>query len=1173
MKWTEAQEKAIRLRGKNILVSAAAGSGKTAVLVERIKTLLLEDGIDLNQILVVTFSNAAAAEMKEKIVRAITDELKKAGLSQEKERFLRRQLNLIYKANISTFHAFAMEIIRRYFHIIQIEPDFKICDEAQKTILQADALEELFAERFQERDAEFLSFLKAYASSKNEKNVKEMILSTYHFIQSIPDSFQWLRENLEDLLSDKAAFERSKVYVRLRENIETKLSLCLQYFKSAEALLEEYGLEKLRVKAAIDLGELQAVYDVSRNGEFDLLIERMNSLGRSFQRLVATKEEKEIYQEIKGMVSAFRDKGKEIFNGLCEQYANRPLEEMIDEIQKTYPYAQILYALTEGFAEIYSEKKREKNWIDFNDIEHYALEILEKEEAASEYRDKFQYIFIDEYQDSNIVQETLIQRIKKENNVFMVGDVKQSIYKFRLAEPELFIEKYELFREQKEKNEKIDLNKNFRSKETIIDGINHIFSKVMQKETTGLAYDEEAALYKGVGYSGELSYPISLHIADDAKIEEELDDAIKEMKRAEIEAYTAVQIIKQAKGKDIYDCKRDCVRTLENKDIVILLRSARTDGPIYFQALMDEGIPAFVDNSDGYFDTVEIQIFLNLLRLIDNKKQDVCLLSVMRSPIFDFTTDEMAEVRIAYKTGAYYDAFAQYSKDGEREALREKCSTALHSLELWSKNAAYMPLESLLWKLIEETGYYQYVGSIPGGIQRQANLRFLVDKAVQYQASQGKGLFSFIRYIEALQEKKVSTAQVRLVGENDDVVRIMTIHKSKGLEFPFVLVGGLAKKFQLGAKSAACTLDKELGLGLHLVDTENHFYRKTLLQYLMEEKKKKEDMAEEIRILYVAFTRAMDELVLLGTVTDIEKTMEKYRMRESGDIESTKCYMDLIFPALSDSDIKIFMHGRSEMSLTKEEADQKKEAVALSLAHGFLMEENAESQTEIQRRLEYVYPYLFANKMKSKYSVSELVKEKLEESLLSVTTVSTSPPQFLQGKKEYSAAEKGTILHRIMEYLPFQEFTVLPETKVSEIRVRISDWISRMVEKEILLEEEALAADIERIAVFFFSEIGKRACRAKELYKEVSFNLKKEKESEEIIIQGTIDCYFLEKGNYILLDYKSNAVHGGEESLAQIKKQYEIQLALYKEALEKIKGIQVKEMYLYLFSLGHEIKV
>lgn len=1176
MKWTVEQQEAISLRGKNILVSAAAGSGKTAVLVERIKGLILEDHIDLSEMLIVTFSNAAAAEMKEKIVRAISKEMDGVGGNLDKEIFLRRQLSLIHKANISTFHAFAMEVIRRYFHFISIEPDFKICDEGQKTILQAEAMEQLFSSRFQSKDQEFLSFLHAYAGSKNEKSAKEMIVTTYEFIQSIPNSFEWLFEKVEKLKEDVQTFQIGVSYNELKNNFKDKLFLTLAYFKQAETLLLENGLEKLSKKCSLDISAVEQIQMSLERESYQEAIREMNLLHGKFQRLVAGKAEKEEYQQIKEQVSAFRDKGKERFNSLYEQYGCRSLEDAVKEIQDTYPMANILSCLVKEFDQYYSEKKRKKGVIDFNDIEHYALDILEHEEASMEYRNKFRYIFIDEYQDSNIVQETLIDRIKRDNNVFMVGDVKQSIYKFRLAEPELFIQKYESYQKGTcPENQKLDLNRNFRSKGTVINGINHIFSQIMHKHTTGLAYDSAAALYKGVDYEGDLEYSLSLHVVDDAKLcEEEIDDAIKEMKRAEVEAYAAVQIIKEAKGKQIYDWKNQCVRSLESRDIVILLRGAKTDGPIYFQALTDAGIPAFVDNSDGYFDTIEIQIFLNLLRLIDNKKQDLPLLSVLRSPIFDFTIDEMAEIRIAKKLGTYYEAFVHYSLEGEAGGLRNKCNMALKALQDWGRNATYMPLEELLWKLIEETGYYQYIGGIPGGLQRQANLRSLVDKAVQYQTTQKKGLFAFIHYIEALQNKKISTGQVKLIGETDDVVRIMTIHKSKGLEFPFVLVGGMAKRFQVGQKSSVVSLHKDLGLGLRLVDVNNHCYTKTLLQRLIEEKKKKEDMAEEIRILYVAFTRAMDQLVLLGTVTDLDRTLEKYQSRQAEDASSAKSYLDLLLPAITDSDIQIYYHDRSAMSAVKQQEDEEKEGVSSALARGFLLNPEVKEEERICSRLEYHYPYLAANNMKSKYSVSELAKEAAELKMEKGISLSKISPKFLQTKKIFSGAERGTILHRIMEHLCFEEMPSLQKKgDFTSIRDKILQSIAMMVRKEMLSAEEAEVADLTKLTAFFCSDIGKRVCHADEIYKETSFNLRKKRDGEEIMIQGTIDCYFLEGNNCILLDYKSNSVKETESSIEEIKERYASQLMLYQEALEKIKGITVKEKYLYLFSIDQSVRI
>jgi ATP-dependent helicase/nuclease subunit A len=930
MKWTKEQQEAIELREKNILVSAAAGSGKTAVLVERIKQLIIKDEIPLNRMLIVTFSNAAASEMKEKIVTAITKEIE----TQENENsstrlpgkvsFLKDQLNQIHKANISTFHAFSMEVIRRYFYLIDIEPNFKICDEAQKAILQAEAMEELFETLFEARDEIFLNILNKYATTKSDDAVKGMILETHNFIQSIPDSFGWLQAQVKAQGDSIEEFYKGPVFQEIKEEIKRSLCLVYNIFSKVKEMLELQGISSLVLKCEKDLDAIEEMMNAFKAMELALESEEntRSSEGQSesFEALSCLisgfraetfrvpKEEKEDYEEIKEAVKAYRDRGKDILNKLKNTYLVKPMDEFVQELQDTYEDARGLEKLVREFDKIYKEKKQKKGLIDFNDIEHYALDILAHEEAAKEYREKFDAIFIDEYQDSNIVQETLINKIKRDNNVFMVGDVKQSIYKFRLAEPEIFISKYEAFKENKSScDQKIDLNRNFRSKGQIITAINDIFSQIMKKDISGLEYDDAAALYKGDSYEGDLDYPVELHLVDDMQLEDEdIDEEIMEMKKAEVEAYAAAQLIKEAKGSLIYDSKKQISRSLTNKDVVILLRGAKGTADIYYEALMREGIPAFVDNSDGYFDTLEIEVFLNLLRVIDNKKQDIPLLSILRSAIFGFKVEELIEIRLENRKGAFHKAFEAYAEAGESEegssdckgglynenrSLRNKCRCALEQLATWKRESTFIPLEDFLWKLIYDTGYYEYIGAIPGGVQRQANLRALVDKAVQFQKSQMKGLFQFINYIEAIKKRKVPMGQVKLLGENDDVVRIMTIHKSKGLEFPMVLVGGLGKRFNKDRATYRVSLHKDIGLGMRYVDREHFSYKKTITQMVIEGRKDREGLAEELRILYVAFTRAKDKLMLLGTVTNID---DLYEMRKSYEMLAVRWAIERI---------------------------------------------------------------------------------------------------------------------------------------------------------------------------------------------------------------------------------------------------------------------------------------
>lgn len=1194
MKWTKEQQDAIEIRKKNILVSAAAGSGKTAVLVERIKQLILRDQVPLDHMLIVTFSNAAASEMREKIVEAISRELD----DTEKTRasFLREQLNLIHRANISTFHAFSMEVIRRYFYLIDIEPNFKICDEAQKAILQADAMEQLFSSLFESCSQDFIDFLSKFAVTKNDNAVKEMIFATHNFIQSIPDSFEWLRRQAEALACSREEFEASSAFLEIKGEIARSLTLAEDCFARAGEILEDNGITSLIPKWKLDmetLADLRLGFDRLSFDDFGAMI-----CAVKFQTYTAAKAEKDDYEAVKEAVSALRDQGKALIKKLSGQYCARSAEAYSKDLNRTHKDALYLCFLVEEFDRIYKEKKQNKGLIDFNDIEHYALAVLSREEAAAEYRNKFDYIFIDEYQDSNIVQETLIGKIKRENNLFMVGDVKQSIYKFRLAEPEIFIGKYEAFKENKNECDiKLDLNRNFRSKGRIIAAVNDIFCQIMKKDLSGLEYDEAAALYPGQTYEGELDYPVELQLVDDMQIEDlTVDDEILEMKKAEIEAYTAAQIIREAKGKFIFDGKKGTERQITNRDIVILLRSAKGYAEVYYDALMKEGIPAFVDTSDGYFDTLEVEVFLNLIRIIDNRKQDIPLLSVLRSPVFGFTMEEMIRIRIFAREGSYFNAFKAYADGGEDASLSEKCTSVLARIDHWKKEASLMPLEDFLWMLIRETGYYEYIGGIPGGSQRQANLRALVDKAVQFQTSQMKGLFSFINYIEAIKKRNVPMGQVKLLGENDDVVRIMTIHKSKGLEFPFVLVGGLGKRFNRDSDTYQVSLHKDIGLGVRFVDRENSCYKKTIVQIAIDQKKRRESLAEELRILYVAFTRAMDQLVLLGTMKDAASSMENYSIKGCQDFSNAKSYLDFLLPALEKTGIVFRQSGRRDISFRKDITDRKKDYVRRLILEGFddadsmLHGEEAgreELKKEINRRLGYEYGHSEALRLKSKFSVSELSRLAKEadgfqglaghQGRTGGLTTALDTPKFTRAAKTFTAAEKGTILHKVMEQLDFHRLSEVWEedsedvSKIGAVKAVVNDLVSR----EILTAEEAGAVGYHKIVGFFDSDIGRRAGRSSRIFKEVSFNIMKEMSGEKIIIQGTIDCYFEEDGKYILLDYKSNDISDPEDEVKidRVASEYRTQLSLYREALEKIRKIKVDETYLYLFSIGKGIRI
>ena len=1145
MQWSPKQKEAILDRGKNLLVSAAAGSGKTAVLVERIKGLLLEDQIQLTEMLIVTFSNAAAAEMREKIAAALQKEMELEDCEPEKRRFLRNQLNSMHKANISTFHAFAMEVIRRYFYLIDAEPSFRICDEGQKAILQDQAMEQLFQNEFEEKRPEFIRFLDWYASGKSEQDVKDMIFYVHHFIQSMPEPFTWLKNAAENLNEDEESLKRSPVWAYRSEQRQRLLELARAYFRRVYDRVEEEGLETLLPKAEADLKAVETATQVK------------------FAVFTAGKADKEAYAAVKEEITALRDRGKELWNQAWNQYGDGDLKEQIEIMNDTAWAAEELYRLTERFDQLYREKKAEKGLLDFSDIEHEALRILRKPEAAEEYRKQFQCIFIDEYQDSNVIQEELIGCISRGNNVFMVGDVKQSIYKFRLAEPEIFLNKYETFRKDETAGKKIDLNLNFRCKGNIIKTTNQIFEAIMTREATGITYDQDAALHKGLEYEGELDYPSLLHIVD-SKGDEGIDPQIAELKTAEIEALQAARLIRESLGKPIYDCKKQEIRPLRKRDVVILLRGVKSYGDLYAKALMDQGIESFMDNSDGYFDTLEIRIFLNLLRVVDNRRQDVALLSVLRSPIFRFTISELAEIRAMHKTGSYYDAL-EAAATADAGEMAKKCKAVLERLALWREKASFMPLADFLQMLISETGYGNYIGAIVGGSQRLANVNAMVDKAIQYEASSGKGLFGFIRYIEALQKGKVKTGQVKMIGENDDVVRIMTIHKSKGLEFPFVLIGGLGRNFNKRKETAKVACHKDLGLGLRWVDPNQKAYRKTMIKSLIDQRLVQDDMAEEIRILYVGFTRAQDRLMLLAGVKDAAKYREQKTFRLPEDGLGAGCYLDMIFPWTGGDSVELRWSDRSLLSVQQKEDDLRKDEVVRRMMSGWENSGCGEAvEQEIRRRLEFQYEDSGRNELKTKYTVSELVLEQ-EAREPDWREAFRERPAFLEAK-DMTAADRGTIYHRIMECLPFDR-----QWTAEEVR----EYIRDMVMRELLTNEEAELVLPGRISAFFRTSLGKRLVKAPKKWKEVSFNLKREREGKPITVQGTIDCYFCEKDGVVLVDYKSNFVDNRreEENVQRLIRRYRPQLLMYKEALENISGQKVKQMYLYLFSAGKAVEI
>lgn len=1231
MNWTAEQARAIELREKNILVAAAAGSGKTAVLVERIKKLILEGECSIDRMLIVTFTNAAAAEMKEKIERAIE---KEAEENPGQVRLLRQQLERLPLANISTFHAFALEVIRRFFYLINVDPNFKICDNVQQELLKEQALDELLKEYFDAESPEFLSFLNKYSGDRNELKFRQTVRKTFEVIQSLPEPFPWLSAAAGNLDSDFETFASGKIPQFIMEDaslrFEEALGSILRFAEEAERLAHE-GAAEITAAYVNIASELR---DAARSGDFEALRAllssvKMPSLLKKYFKPDDSHPQAEL-EEFKEKLEAARVPLKDAVTSLKKDFFYDSLASLHAEIRETFPDAAFFLKVMEDYRDIFAGLKKERGVVDFSDIEHFAFEILKDEEAASYYREKFAYIFIDEYQDSNLLQEALIARIKRENNLFMVGDVKQSIYKFRLAEPEIFQARYRDFADEQNRaeaegvqavSEKIDLNKNFRSKESVIRFINRVFDAAMP------GYDENAALHLGDPFGHNCNFEPKLFLAETPWDEDsELDDELKTMIKAEKEALAAARIIKDSLGKTIFDSKRGIERPLEKGDIVILLRGIKNYGDIFYKTLSDNNLPAYVDDNDGYFDTMEINMFLSLLEIIDNEKQDIPLITVMRSEIWHFSVNELAGIRAACtERCSYHDAVLRYAEDGPDTVLRQKCRDAFSDLAAWRQEARLIPLEELVWKLMLDTGFYIAMGAMPSGSRRQANLRALCDKALAYRKAQGGSLYSFVQYIDAVKQHKVAMGQVKMAAEGDDTIRIMTIHKSKGLEFPMVLLAGFCRRLNYTRPGSEIAVNKDIGIGFPLVNYEESWMKTTLIQNIIRVKLHREEVEEEKRILYVAMTRAKDILYILGMVDDFNEAVSALVKAAPGDSSYFSMCGRRIY---EDPEARGYISNEALRALSEGTRRSAAQALALleigtespigEVVFGAVGMEspigNVRLSKDVERRMTFEYPFAADLKIKSKYAVSEIAARDEAD-------ISLSEPKSFKAHDKFTLAQIGTITHKVLEKIDFNSAFAGTDTHAKPAAEDMQEYVATLVESmvrdEFLSKEEAETVNPKMIGRFIVSPLGLRmaaaakaaaaraeapqnsqpqsaevplaaskstaAAKAKSvssdflgLQRERPFNLVLEQAGAQSIVQGIIDCFFEEEGELVLVDYKTTGVGSEGEFAARresIRARYAMQIDLYRRALEAATGKHVKEAYLYLTNLGETIEM
>ena len=884
---------------------------------------------------------------------------------------------------------------------------------------------------------------------------------------------------------------------------------------------------------------------------------------------------------------------------------------------------------------MFSKAKKDKGALDFNDLEHLCLKILSNKESnvANKFKEYFDEVLVDEYQDSNNVQESIINLVSRKYdnnpNVFMVGDVKQSIYRFRQAKPELFLDKYATYSSEEGSNRKIQLYKNFRSRYEVITGVNYIFKELMSKEVGEIEYTNEEALNLGADYKIPeengitVGGDIELHIVDkfDNKdnIEEEKvvqledEEEIGAINReAKIVAERIKQLVYPKENEEkfrVLDKESGDYRPVTFKDIVILLRATKNWSEVFLEELGAEGIPVYADTATGYFESIEIRTIMSLLQVIDNPMQDVPMIALLRSPIMNFSDEELSDIRLLDKEKYFYENINTLAikEDVENINLKNKCIDFLHKLDKWRERSTFMPIDEFIWYLYVDTSYYGFVGAMPNGTLRQANLRILFQRARQYEKTSFKGLFNFINFINKLRKSSGDMGSAKILGENEDVVRIMSIHKSKGLEFPIVFLCGTGKQFNFMDLNKDILYHEELGLGPEFVDIERRISYSTLPREAIKQRIKLETLSEEMRILYVAFTRAKEKLIITGATGDRNKLIRKAynsalldnnRILPS-EVLKCKSYLECITIALfkhRDGNVlrdevgavdinvkddlstwKVFIHKQNQLPV-----DKKDETVDEISENNELINFNCDTvDKKIKDKLEYRYKYIESTTLKSNFSVSDL-KRKNYEAFEDVDTKKLYDekviikPNFLQEERGLGAAEKGTAMHFVMQKIDLDRINTIEEIK---------DQLKDMVNSELLSEEEFKVIRPIKILKFFRSNIGKRLLNAykngEKIYRELPFyteiSASKVDESssdnlinEKVRLQGVIDLFFYENNNIVLVDYKTDYVEDGKED--ELREKYRIQINYYKEALEKITDNDISECYLYSFYLDREIK-
>lgn len=1269
MKFTPEQQRVIELHNSNILVSAAAGSGKTAVLVERIIRMICdgEHPADIDRLLIVTFTNAAAAEMRERIAAGITARLE----ADPGNEHIQQQSALLHNAQITTIDSFSLFLIRNHFNEIGLDPDFRVADEGEIKLLQqevlAQLLEDAYAGQFvPEAPEQFHACVEYFCPGGRESVLEQHILNLSRYAGSFPWPAEWLEERKNDYAAgDMEALVRSDYGIYLTERVNRVLQGCTEKLREVKKLCElpdgPYMYGELTEAEIEQLERLTSCKDLKEQAAKVPAV--------TFARLPSKKDDS-VDPAKRELAKAIRNSVKDTLSDLSESYFKTPLELAVEQGKACREPLRMLLDLVLEFDRRLLAAKQERHLIDFSDMEHYALQILLKREkveesdgtgtdrtetkyrivpsdVAMEYRQYFQEILIDEYQDSNLVQEYLLSAISGEEegryNRFMVGDVKQSIYKFRLARPELFLEKYDTYQETGDLC-RIDLAKNFRSRIQVVDAVNGVFSRIMSREIGGIAYDDKAALYPGAVYPAQEdpAYGSELLLIRKPEKGEREESGIGEQHAEgagvlvdydnvrQLEALAIAARIKQLKGSlQVMEKSTGELRPVRYSDMVILLRTTSGWDEEFKKILEQQGIPVYITSKTGYFGALEVQELLQFLRVLDNPRQDIPLFGVMQSVFGGFTQEEIAQIRSggeghSRKRMTLYEALKEVAQSGrtveegeeisagesagEEAELSQKADTFLQRIGHYRDLTPFTSIRDLLQRILDDYDYLNYVTALPTGSKRRANVEMLLTKASAFEKTSYFGLFHFIRYMEQLEKYDVDYGEADTLDENADVVRIMSIHKSKGLEFPVVFVSGLSKRFNMQDANQSLIVDMDLGVAVDYVDSVRRIKNKTLRRTVLSAKMKEDNLAEELRVLYVALTRAREKLILTAVLDKADEKWELAQMTGQErltylDFCEAGSYMDFLLPILPQTGIAVKTLRTEDLAVEElreqlRMGDRREQLRLIACGETTLTgdpEENERKLMYLRERFAYQYPHPGLQKLYTKTTVSELkiaaMAEKDEAAFHTFEEKEVVPyiPGFRREQEKVSGAVRGNAFHRTMELLDFTYlftesglFTGCPNNyeeyrrglDKNRLQNRLEEFLQRETISLRLTEEYAKAVSLPKILNFLEQELAYRMWRAQEqglLYREQPFVLGIDAkrldpdlpEGEKVLIQGIIDVFFIEDGEIVLLDYKTDVI----DSLEALWNRYNVQIQYYEEALTKLMQMPVKERILYSFYL------